>query len=234
MANSQQGSVQGEYQSGVDAAELTLVIGNKNYSSWSLRPWFFLKMTGIPFNEVQLSLGTDFRQQVTQYSMAGKVPVLLHEGQAIWDSLAIGEYISEALLAGKGWPDSRHQRAWARSIVAEMHSGYPNLRREMPMNCRRVISGFQPGVAAQQDIRRIVEIWHDCRKAHHADGPWLFGRFTLADAMFAPVASRFHSYQVPLDTLAADYVQTVLNTPAYQAWLAGARGEEEVLAVEEV
>ncbi|MFP8967378.1 glutathione S-transferase family protein [Pokkaliibacter sp. CJK22405] len=207
-------------------APLRLVIGDKTYSSWSLRAWYFMTMSNISFEEVPLSLSSEsFAAEIQKYSGAGKVPVLLHDQSVIWDSLAICEYASETFLDGRGWPAVPQQRAWARSVVAEMHSSFSSLRQEMPMDCSLAHPSFCPSTLVREDIRRIESLWHDCRKAHRSEGPWLFGRFSIADAMFAPVASRFRSYGVSLDALGDDYMQTLLESEGMQRWYAQAKAE---------
>jgi glutathione S-transferase len=206
----------------------TLVIGNKAYSSWSLRPWLLMKHAGIPFEEVKLSLyQPDAKQALLSHSGAGKVPVLRDGGETIWDSLAIAEYLAEKHPEKKLWPADAAARAQARSVSAEMHSGFANLRSQMPMNVRRRIPRTpSPEVAA--DVARIQSIWSDCRSRFGAGGPFLFGAFSIADAMYAPVASRFHTYGVELAAPARAYAQALLALPAFQAWVADANAETEV------
>ena len=214
-------------------SELTLVIGNKNYSSWSLRAWLFLKHTGAPFREVRIPLDLpDTKARIAQYSPAGRVPVLIDGGLTVWDSMAICEYLSETILAGGGWPADVRSRAAARSVSAEMHSGFQALRSELPMNCR-ARRKVAPSAAARADIERIVSIWEACRSGHAAAGPWLFGRFTIADAMYAPVAFRFQTYGVELGGNAAGYAKTLLEHPAALEWAAAGREEVEVVAADE-
>jgi glutathione S-transferase len=208
--------------------ELTLVIGNKNYSSWSLRPWLVLKQAGIPFAEryIPLYVG-DWREQLLKYSPSGKVPVLRHGTTGIWDSLAICEYLAEHFPEKQLWPADPAVRAEARSVSAEMHSGFPALRQNMFMNIRRRMPtrGRTPEVAA--DIARITAIWNGCRQRYGNDGPFLFGRFSIADAMYAPVALRFQTYAVPLDGAAGEYMRTLLALPALQEWVAAAHAEKD-------
>lgn len=208
--------------------ELTLVIGNKNYSSWSLRPWLLMKQAGIPFTERRIALYRgDWQKQVLAHSPSGLVPVLQHGSLKIWDSLAIGEYVAEIFPDQKLWPSETAARAEARAISAEMHSGFQALRQNMFTNIRRRMPtrGRTPEVA--RDIERISAIWSDCRRRHAADGPFLFGRFSMADAMYAPVAFRFQTYAVPLAVPAAEYLNTLLNLPAMQEWAAAAQAETE-------
>lgn len=209
---------------------LTLVIGNKNYSSWSLRPWLAMRQFGIDFNEVRLALYTPASsQQIRQYSPAGKVPVLLDDTLTVWDSLAILEYLAEGFPTLPWLPETKAARAIARSICAEMHSGFPALRHHMPMNCRAKLPGKGITSEVQIDIDRITAIWRECRQTYGAEGAMLFGQFTIADAMFAPVALRFVTYAVPLDNLSQQYVEAILAIPAMQAWLTAAEAESENL-----
>jgi glutathione S-transferase len=211
----------------------TLIIGNKNYSSWSLRPWLLMRHLGIEFQEIRIPLympGSG--EQILQFSPAGKVPVLKHGSVTVWDSLAICEYLAD--LHPGAWPAERAARTWARSISAEMHSGFAALRREMPMNVRARGRRVTPSEACRSDIARIQEIWRACRQTHAVGGPWLFGRFSIADAMFAPVATRFATYGVPCTEPEAGYMRTVLEDPALQPWLADAASETEVIASSEV
>ena len=208
---------------------LVLVIGNKAYSSWSLRPWLLMRQAGITFDEVRVSLYAEgAKQNIQQHSPAGKVPVLKDGGLTIWDSLAICEYLAERHPDKHLWPDGVVARAHARAISAEMHSGFTNLRTQMPMNVRREIPGRArtPEVAAE--IARIDTIWSDCRRRHGANGPFLFGAFSIADAMYAPVVSRLRTYGVALRGAAAQYADAIHALPAMQEWIAGARAETEV------
>jgi len=209
---------------------MRLVIGNKNYSSWSLRPWLVLKQTGVPFEETRIPLDTpDTRRQILEFSPTGKVPVLIDGDLTIWDSLAIAEYLAEQYPAAKLWPSDVKSRAWARSVSAEMHSGFMPLRSHMSMDLRaaRHGQGRTPEVLA--DIARIVTIWRDCRAEYAVDGDFLFGAFTIADAMYAPVVSRFRTYGVPLDGICEAYAEAILALPAMQAWSQAAHAEVEDL-----
>jgi glutathione S-transferase len=209
---------------------LTLVIGNKNYSSWSLRPWLAMKQARLDFAEVRIPLDTlETHAKILQYSPAGRVPVLIHNDLTIWDSLAIGEYLAEQ-FPGHWWPKESAARASARSISAEMHSGFSSLRQQMPMDCRAQLpgQGGEPGV--QSDIDRITEIWRTCRRQFGAGGDFLFGQFTFADAMYAPVVSRFVTYEVELDEIARAYADAIWSLPAMQEWLEAAAAESEYLA----
>jgi glutathione S-transferase len=199
-----------------------LVVGNKNYSSWSLRPWLAMKVLGIPFREQRVPLyGAGSKEELLRHSPAGKVPVLVDGDLAVWDSLAILETLAER---NPGlWPADAAQRARARSISAEMHSGFANLRNHMSMNVRRRFpdKGRTPEVLAE--IRRIVEIWSACR------GPFLFGAFCAADAMYAPVVLRFRTYEVELPPVCRAYADAVLALPALQEWMRDAERETETL-----
>jgi glutathione S-transferase len=199
--------------------ELTLVIASKNYSSWSLRPYLALAHTGQPFREVLVRLGEpDSAANVAKYSPSGRVPVLLHGELVIWDSLAICEYLAELFPQAELWPRDAAARAVARSVTAEMHSGFTSLRTHMPMNlrARKPGEGRAPGVA--EDISRITSLWRECRERHGRGGPFLFGAFSIADAFYAPVVTRFVTYGVELDAVCAAYKDAVLALPALRAW----------------
>jgi len=201
-----------------------LVIGNKNLSSWSLRPWLALAKSGLPFEEVLVRLDLpETRATLQQYSPAGKVPVLIEEGVAIWDSLAIIEFVAEQMPVL--WPTERMQRALARSLAAEMHSGFAALRSTMPMNINATGLKVEGTPEVQRDIARIQAVWEDCRARFGAGGPWLFGAFSAVDAMFAPVVTRFRTYGVAVSPVVQAYMDTVWNDPEMQRWIAGARAE---------
>ncbi|MBF0276569.1 MAG: glutathione S-transferase family protein [SAR324 cluster bacterium] len=215
--------------------DLSLVIGNKNYSSWSFRPWFLLKHFKIDFEEIPILLSQENTKDIlAPYSPSLKVPVLIHQDLTIWDSLAICEYASEVFLAGKAWPSASDDRAFARSVSAEMHSGFFSIRSEMPMNCRRQIKNFKPSSEADIEITRVAKIWNQCRNRYAASGPWLFGKFSIADAMFGPVALRFSSYGIELDKVGNGYVKTVLSHPDTIAWVEASKLETAVIPCEEV
>jgi glutathione S-transferase len=212
-------------------AEFTLVLGNKNYSSWSLRAWLALKASGAAFEEVVVPLReSDTRTAILRYSPSGKVPCLVHGAVTVWESLAIGEYIAELFPDAALWPKNAAARAHARAISAEMHAGFFALRRALPMNVRaKPHGGFPFSEEAQQDINRVEAIWRDARDRFAGsaaeDGPFLFGRFTLADAMYAPVASRFTTYPVALGETATRYRDAVMSHPFMVEWRAAAQAE---------
>jgi glutathione S-transferase len=207
-----------------------LVIGNKNYSSWSLRPWLFMSVTGIPFEERRIALyREDSRARLLACSPSGLVPVLLHDGLVVWDTLAILETLAELYPDTHGWPHAADERAQARAISAEMHAGFRALREHLPMNLRRRIDPGPRAAAVEDDIARVRAIWRDCRRAHPGVGPFLFGRFSIADAMYAPVVTRFETYGVRVGPLEREYMDAILALPAMRAWIAAARAEAEIV-----
>jgi glutathione S-transferase len=202
---------------------MLLVIGNKNYSSWSLRPWLALKVFGFEFDEVRIALyGAGAREQILKYSPAGKVPVLVDGKITIWDSAAILEYLAEKNR--KLWPVDPADRARARSISAEMHSGFSYLREHMGMNVRKRYPGKGLAPEVLVEIERIKAIWNECRK------PFLFGPFSAADAMYAPVVLRFRTYEVELPRACRAYMAAMLELPAMQEWIAAAERETESIS----
>jgi glutathione S-transferase len=213
-----------------------LVIGNKNYSSWSLRPWLLLEHFAIPYEEIRVALYTpESPARIREHSPSGKVPVLIDDdGLAVWDSLAICEYVAELPAARDAWPAGRAARALARSVAAEMHSGFSTLRDVMPMNCRGRARRVTQTPELAADLARIEEVWASCRERTAGDGPWLFGRFSIADAMFAPVAFRFRTYGVACTGPGAAYLSTLLEHPAMLRWSAAAEQEPEVIEASEV
>lgn len=216
-------------------SELTLIIGNKNYSSWSLRPWIFLKQMGIPFREKRVPLFTDTtRAELEAYGSDYKVPILKDGDLIVWDSLAILEHLSEKHLNGNGWPGNADARAIARSVSSEMHSSFSNVRGEMPMNCRRQFKDFQPSPAAKREVERIKSLWRQCRTQYGSNGEWLFGDYSIADAMFAPIALRFHSYDIPLDGIERAYLQSELNQPGIIEWIEAGKEETEIIKIDEI
>ena len=213
-------------------ADFELVIGNKNYSSWSLRPWLAMTHFGVPFRETMVLLDTPtMKDELLTHSPAGRVPVLKHGDLVIWDSLAILEYLAERFPEHGFWPADRAARARARSLAAEMHAGFPDLRAELPMDCRARRPDHRWSDAAAADIDRVKAIWAETRQTFGAGGAFLCGEFGAVDAMFAPVVSRFVTYSVTLDGAAADYRDAVWNLPAMQAWLSAAAIEAAVLPV---
>lgn len=206
--------------------DIVLVIGDKAWSSWSLRPWLAAKVAKIPFREEAIGLRLpDTGEQIGRQSPSGRIPVLRRGGLAVWDSLAISEYLAE--LAPRLWPEDSGARAVARSISAEMHSSFQALRKEFPMDFHARITGVAPSEQAQKDIARIVSIWRETRARFGAGGSFLFGSFTIADAMYAPVATRFRTYGVDPaafgdDGAAAAYAETLLAMPEMQEWGEGA------------
>jgi glutathione S-transferase len=211
---------------------LRLIMGNKNYSSWSLRPWILLKHLGLPFEERLIPLDTpEFARDIAKVSPTRRVPVLEHGALRVWDSLAICEYAAD--LAGAGWPTDRAARAVARSVSAEMHAGFGALRSQWPMNARAEGRKTGPDPDRAADIARIGELWNDCRTRFGAGGPWLFGDYGVADAMFAPVVLRFRTYGANPPG-AAEYMNTVLADPPLREWLAAAAAEPWTIEPSEI
>jgi glutathione S-transferase len=205
---------------------LTLVIGDKTYSSWSLRAALALELTGEPYTEQLITLNRpDTRARILQHSPSGKVPLLLSDDGAIWDSLAIAEYLAECFPAAQLWPAARDARALARSACAEMHSGFVALRSHLPMDLKRNQALTEIPADALADIQRICALWAECRQRFGQGGGFLFGQASLADAFFAPVATRLRSYQVALPAGASAYVETIYQWPAFQRWYHAAQEE---------
>lgn len=216
-------------------SDLTLVIGNKNYSSWSLRPWLAMTMAGLAFREVVIPLRQpESIDAIARHSPSGKVPVLCDGPLAVWESIAILEYVAELAPAAQLWPADAAARALARAVAAEMHAGFAALRSHLPMNvrARRLGREITPTVAG--DIERICAIWRDCRARFAGDGPFLFGRFSNADAMYAPVVSRFATYGVAVDAACRGYCETILGLAAMRAWTEAAAAEPWIMANNEV
>jgi glutathione S-transferase len=214
-------------------AALKLAIGNKNYSSWSMRPWLALRANDIPFVETLIPLYTDNpadKEQILSFSRAGKVPVLVDGDTTVWDSLAIIEYIAERYPEVKLWPDDAAARAHARSVCAEMHSGFVPLRSECGMNLHRPIRPVTLSADAKANVARIEEIWRECRARHSANGPFLFGRFGAADAMYAPVVHRFRSYAIDVAPDTKAYMETMMALPAFEEWTREGLAETLVIA----
>lgn len=220
---------------------MQLVIGNKNYSSWSMRAWVLMRQAGIDFEEVRLRFddlqpASDFKRLLARHSPAGRVPVLVHDGFAVWDTLAIAETLAETFPAKRLWPDDARQRARGRSVCAEMHAGFTALRTHCPMNIEASLPEIGAKVLAEQpgvrdDLARIAILWTELLQAH--GGPLLFGRFTIADAYYAPVVMRIRGYGLPMPPSLTAYLDAVEALPAVQAWMADARAEHDFVAVDE-
>jgi glutathione S-transferase len=217
------------------AAPRTLVIGNKNYSSWSLRPWLAMKVAGIPFEELRIPLDLpETRAQILRHSPSGKVPVL-REGEAVvHESLAICEFLAERFPEAQLWPEVPAARALARSVSAEMHAGFAALRAAMPMNVRARLPGRGRAPGVDADVERIGALWRDARVRFGSGGDFLFGRFSIADAMFAPVVTRFRTYDVPQGADGRAYCEAVWELPAMREWEAAARAESERIEAVEI
>ena len=215
--------------------QLKLIIGNKNYSSWSLRSWFLLTEAGIEFEEQRIALDREnSASEIARFSPAGRVPILMLDEQPVWDTLAIAETVAEKWPEKSLWPPDPVARAHARCISAEMHAGFPVLREAMPMNCRAMGRKVPLPDALTADIDRILDIWSDCHRRYQAQGNWLFGHFSIADAMFAPVVLRFRTYGINLPESASNYPRRVLESKSIQCWLAAAESEIEVIKREEI
>jgi glutathione S-transferase len=211
-----------------DMANWKLVIGNKNYSSWSLRPWLMLRESGIAFDEVRVLLHRDnSREEIIKYSPSGRVPALITEEGTIWESLAIAEYLAERFPEKNLWPVDRARRAHARAVANEMHAGFSSLRSHMPADIRSRYPAKPVPAEVAADIERIQAIWSGCLAAY--GGPLLFGRFTIADAMYAPVVTRFVTYGVTVSSACRQYMDTLLALPSFQQWIAEAKTEREVI-----
>lgn len=213
---------------------MKLVIGNKNYSSWSLRAWFLLKEAGIDFEEQRIPLDMETTaREIARFTPAGKVPVLLLDGQAVWDTLAIAETMAERWPEKRLWPADTAARAHARALSAEMHSGFVALREAMPMNCRAMGRRVELADDVAADIDRIFAIWTDCQHRYGNEGDWMFGRFSIADAMFAPVVLRFRTYGINLSASASVFPRRLLESKAIQEWLLDSESEIEVIEQDE-
>ncbi len=211
---------------------MELIIGDYNYSTWSMRPWLFIHKHSLPFKITQFGLSSEAMQQAlsTRFSN-GKVPVLVESSNEIWDSLAILEYLGERFPETQPWPEDLTARAIARAVSAEMHSSFAALRIQAPMNLRRRFPGYALGEAGNADLKRIESVWGHCRERFAKSGPWLFGKFCVADAMFAPVVMRFRSVEVKLDAVAMQYCRTVEKDPSVREWVR--RGLQESHRVDE-
>lgn len=213
---------------------MQLILGNKNYSSWSLRPYLAMRQTGISFEEQRVSFNDpEWKARIRTKLIPGKVPVLVDGDTAIWDSLAILEYLAERYPERGLWPKDVAARAVARSACAEMHSSFAALRQNMPMNVTASLPGKGWNVAVQQDVERIFQLWTECRARYGAGGPFLFGQFSNADAMFAPVVLRFVTYAVALPVDVATYCRAVRATEAMKSWISDAAKENEFVACDE-
>jgi glutathione S-transferase len=210
---------------------LKLVIGNKNYSSWSMRPWLALRANDIAFEEIFIPLytGAADKQRILDFTHSGKVPALIDGDVTIWDSLAIIEYVAERFPEARLWPEERASRAHARSISAEMHSGFMALRNECGMNLHRPIRAIALSADARANVARIQEIWTECRERYGKLGPFLFGKFGAADAMFAPVVHRLRTYAIAVEPAAQAYVETMMALPAFQEWTRAGLAETHVI-----
>jgi glutathione S-transferase len=211
---------------------LKLVIGNKNYSSWSMRPWLALRANDIAFDEIFIPLytGDADKKRILGFTQSGKVPALIDGDVTVWDSLAIIEYAAERFPEARLWPEDRALRAHARSISAEMHSGFMALRNECGMNLHRPVGAVALSADARANVERIQQIWIECRERYGRLGPFLFGAFGGADAMFAPVVHRFRSYAIPVEAEVQAYMDTMMSLPAFQEWTRG--GLAETLVIE--
>ncbi len=206
--------------------ELTLIIANRNYSSWSLRAWLALAATGADFDEVLVALGQpETAAEILRWSPSGRVPALRDGELTIWDSLAICEYLAERFPDAGLWPSDPQVRAVARSVVSEMHSGYTAVRGNMPMNIRASYPGAGRGPGVDEDVQRITTVWESCRSSYGAGGDLLFGSFTIADAFFAPIVSRFRTYGVETAGVAAEYMEAVWALPTMRDWVEKAHAE---------
>ncbi|WP_421694955.1 glutathione S-transferase family protein [Aestuariivirga sp.] len=216
-------------------SNIHLVIGNKNYSSWSLRPWMALSMAGIPFRETVIPLDTpETAALIAEHSGAGRVPVLHHGRQVVWESLAIMEYLAELFPEKHLWPKTSSARAVARAVSNEMHAGFSALRNACPMNIRRPPRPVPMSEAVNRDVARIEQLWRHCRSKFGKGGKFLFGRFSIADAMYTPVVSRFETFMVPVAEDTRAYMDAVLNTPAFTSWREAALKESWIVPSDEV
>ena len=213
---------------------IKLIIGNKNYSSWSLRAWLLMREAGVEFEEHRIVLDTDSTaEEIAHYSSAGRVPILILDDTVVWDSMAIAETIAERYPEKNLWPADPKARAHARSVCSEMHSGFYDLRECMPMNCRAMGRKVHIPDQCGDDIERVTHIWSECHKRYGDLGPWLFGDFTIADAFYAPVVLRFRTYGINLPESAGYYPHRLLESEAMQDWLAAAESETEVIEADE-
>jgi glutathione S-transferase len=216
-------------------SKLHLVIGNKNYSSWSLRPWIALTMAGIPFRETLIPLDTpETARLIAEHSHAGRVPVLIHGRNVIWESLAIMEYMAELFPEKNFWPKTVSARAMARSVSNEMHAGFSALRNACPMNLRRAKKPVPMNDAVLKDVARIESLWRECRERFGKGGKFLFGKFCIADAMYAPVVTRFDTYAIPVADDTRQYMDSIMSTAAFRLWQDAALKETWIVPSDEV
>ena len=211
---------------------LKLVIGNKNYSSWSMRPWLALRANNIPFEEIFVPLYTDNKadkERLLSFSASGKVPALIDGDVTVWDSLAIIEYLAERFPEARLWPEDRAQRAHARAIAAEMHSGFLPLRNECGMNLHRPVRAIALSADAQANVARVQKIWLDCRARYGQGGPFLFGAFGAVDAMYAPVVHRFRTYAVEVTPEVRTYMEAMMALPGFAQWTAEGLAETLII-----
>ena len=212
--------------------KLTLIIGNKNYSSWSLRAWLYMAVNDMAFDEIRLPLDTpEFHQRIHEYSPSGCVPALHHGEVRVWDSLAIIEYLERSFPVKVGWPQDPQQKAMALSAVMEMHSGFSALRSHYPMNCRKPPFAAELRGDVQKDLTRLDHLWRHCLES--SAGPALFGELSIADIYYAPVVFRLNTYQLPMSKPCQDYVAWMLSLPAMKVWADAAEKEEEVVDIDE-
>jgi glutathione S-transferase len=212
----------------------TLVIANKCYSSWSLRPWLLMKQLGVAFDEITIPLDLpDTKEKVLKYSPAGKVPILIDGDVTVWESIAIMEHVGDAYGAPV-WPENREARAMARSVAAEMHASFTALRSACPMNLGKKYESRDRGEGVACDVARFSTIVREARERFGAGGPFLFGAFSAADAMYAPLATRLDTYSIDLDTTTRAYVDTILSLPAFREWRSAALKEEWIVPADEV
>lgn len=213
----------------------TLIIGNKNYSSWSLRPWILMKYFKIPFEELLVPLYEgNYKSELVKYAPNEKVPILIDGDVKVWESLSICEYVAERFPNERMWPQKIEHRAWARSVAQEMHAGFSHLRKHMPMNIRGTFPGKGRSHEVGLDIHRVLQIWESCRRQFKNDGPFLFGHFTIADAMFVPVVTRFRTYGVKTVSYSNEYYDTILDLPSFKEWEAAAGREAWVIKSSEI
>jgi len=209
---------------------LMLIIGNKNYSSWSLRPWIAMKVAGIPFDEMVIPLyEPGSREAILKYSPSGKVPVLIEGDSHIWESLAILEYLAEKFPHASLWPTDAYARGHARAVATEMHAGFQALRKNCPMNLWLPVKSRPQPDEVMENVRRIDALWGDCRARFGQSGAFLFGSFGVADAMYAPVVSRLHTYGIEVGAVSRVYMDAVMALPAWREWHAAALKEHWVM-----